>query len=1257
MTRFHKRRALLIGNEHYDDGRFSPLASVRADVWGLTQVLKHRSIGNFVSVQTESDLTADDMRAAIGEFLQERDEDELALVYVSGHGVRTVRDGGEFHFVAKDTDYDRVASTGVSAGFLNDALEECVAPQKIVVIDCCRSGGFAVGLRTSDRRPESSVSKSGEPPPLTSRGVYVLSSSRAGEDSYADAGGSDDVKPSAFTGEIIEALRTGKVSKDGGQAITVSDLFHYVNRRMRAQDGGRQVPVHSALGVDDRIVIADSPFGRAPILDPLSSRPRAAAGEAAQPHATKSAHAQPAWANLLDYYRECVLAESAETPLMEVSHQGTSYVCLEGTERFISGDVDDDGCIALPEEAALLVDSAAEEDAELWAGYPAVVLTGPRSGRPWRQPKFAPLLVRRVEIIQDEGELRLKPYGPVQPHPQLAHDWLGEEEANQLIDTFQPSWHRGQHDRMAVEVRNLLTQEFELPCVQELSPDRLADRIDVRTPGHGARNTAVLFAARPQTGFTKGLLNDFADISRKTDRIGRTALGVLSPDTSQRARSLAHSDPESVRLVTPLPCNEAQTAVLRSAMTRRLTVATGPPGTGKSQLVANLVATAIAAGQTVLVASTNNDAVDEVWRRCDKLVPGSVVRTGSARKNGKSNAEHEAAALHALRTGPEPSTTVTTASIATTLATDRLAEVRQLLAHTAETELRLRQAGESRAHHAEKLGITVTELQALLGGPPRPKELEAKARRLTHARFLGSWRRTRFLRKAGLERYAGDPAAGCLALAGFAAAEAVWRDGREHAATVDDTALTRTLRDAESTVQDASRTLLATTVQAVAWAGRRRILDLLTARDGKRGDWPQLGRVLGRPGTSTDAPAVAGWAVTSLSARRFPPDPALFDLVVIDEASQCAIPHILPLLFRARRALVIGDPMQLTHITQTSPPREALIRRGNGLRSDWLEKHHLAYRRHSAFHAAEQAAGGTLLLDEHFRCHPHIAGISNEFFYDGGLTVLTDTRGRPALARRPSVVWTDVTGRAARPPFGGSWANDDEIHKVLASVTYLLDQLPPEATVGVVTPFTAQAEALRKRLRPYDEERLRIGTVHTFQGGERDVMVFSLVAGEGMHTGAVEWVSGQLNLWNVAITRARSHLIVVGDKKLWRQRGGVGAALLEAAERNGVPPGGGDEDVLLKRLYQALSRTKEATVTLGETVNGHPADALVGGIDATAPRAVLLDRGVEEGSDAARHLRLMLHRRNLLGSDHGEIEAIRWPAWRLYETDEQRGEL
>ncbi|MCZ9349312.1 caspase family protein [Streptomyces mutabilis] len=74
-----KRRALLIGTEHYDYGRFAPLPTTQADVWGLGQVLRHRKIGTFISIQTETDLTADDMRLAIGEFLTACDEDELAL--------------------------------------------------------------------------------------------------------------------------------------------------------------------------------------------------------------------------------------------------------------------------------------------------------------------------------------------------------------------------------------------------------------------------------------------------------------------------------------------------------------------------------------------------------------------------------------------------------------------------------------------------------------------------------------------------------------------------------------------------------------------------------------------------------------------------------------------------------------------------------------------------------------------------------------------------------------------------------------------------------------------------------------------------------------------------------------------------------------------------------------------------------------------------------------------------------------------------
>ncbi|MFI6541588.1 caspase family protein [Nonomuraea sp. NPDC050547] len=106
------------------------MPSTQADVWQLRQVLEHRNIGAFASVQPMTDLTADDMRQAISEFLEQCEQDELVLVYVSGHGTRLVQAGGEFFFIATDTDCDRISETGVSAGFVNEQLEQCWARKR-----------------------------------------------------------------------------------------------------------------------------------------------------------------------------------------------------------------------------------------------------------------------------------------------------------------------------------------------------------------------------------------------------------------------------------------------------------------------------------------------------------------------------------------------------------------------------------------------------------------------------------------------------------------------------------------------------------------------------------------------------------------------------------------------------------------------------------------------------------------------------------------------------------------------------------------------------------------------------------------------------------------------------------------------------------------------------------------------------------------------------------------------------------------------
>lgn len=301
MSRMTRRRALLIGNQIYDDVNFDDLPSVRADLAFVEQVLDDRRIGGFTEVRPLLDLTANQMREAIYDFLESSRQDELAVLYFSGHGTRTIDTNGEFHFIATDTDARRLEHTAIRAHYVNDQLEQCTAAQKIVIIDSCLSGGFATGLRTSDPTPKGTPSGGdpvGQISALESRGVYVVSSSRAGERSFA---GHNESDPSVFTHVLVEALRTGEAAR-GRTDVSVKDLFEYVNTKLRSNGEG-QIPVISAAGVDDRIVLAACP--QTPIELIADSSP-AAASELSAPSKAGS----PSWDQLLAYYSNCLRAES-----------------------------------------------------------------------------------------------------------------------------------------------------------------------------------------------------------------------------------------------------------------------------------------------------------------------------------------------------------------------------------------------------------------------------------------------------------------------------------------------------------------------------------------------------------------------------------------------------------------------------------------------------------------------------------------------------------------------------------------------------------------------------------------------------------------------------------------------------------------------------------------------------------------------------------------------------------------------------------
>lgn len=347
-----------------------------------------------------------------------------------------------------------------------------------------------------------------------------------------------------------------------------------------------------------------------------------------------------------------------------------------------------------------------------------------------------------MELAPDaDGRDRLRPNGVPSLHTGLITDLLDDEAAADLLARWQPAWQEGNGTQMVRAVRELLA-ELGVPELEPLDLSALSERSVMDSLRPGAHNAAVLLApSGVERIATEALVDNLLQMSTRTAQMPGTALDALLTGGEE-----AVVDREAPGVVAPGPCNESQERVIRAAMTRPLTVATGPPGTGKSEVVTAVVATAVAAGQTVLVASTNNEAVNVVADRCDAISPGLLMRTGNA-----AALEREAAKLEQLLSrSAEPPGRGTA-----TVAGDLRNRHARALAHRAEAarlvgdEMALVELLRQRAQEADALGLAVELLKGLWADDEtdRLSRWEERARGAAQARWFGfgRWRRGRAL--------------------------------------------------------------------------------------------------------------------------------------------------------------------------------------------------------------------------------------------------------------------------------------------------------------------------------------------------------------------------------------------------------------------------------------------------------------------------------------------------------------------------------
>jgi very-short-patch-repair endonuclease len=286
------------------------------------------------------------------------------------------------------------------------------------------------------------------------------------------------------------------------------------------------------------------------------------------------------------------------------------------------------------------------------------------------------------------------------------------------------------------------------------------------------------------------------------------------------------------------------------------------------------------------------------------------------------------------------------------------------------------------------------------------------------------------------------------------------------------------------------------------------------------------------------------WVVTNLSIRnRIPLVPGLFDLAIIDEASQCDIPSAIPILFRATRVGIVGDPHQLSHSTKLTRTKDALLRKRHALVE--LSEQRFSYPDTSLYDLFAQTNGiNPIVLKETYRSVEEIADYSNQNFYGGNLRVATIAKKlNIPKGVRPGIQWTEIVSEIRTGGPSGCFAIE-EAEAVLNLIKIILIENNFEGTLGVVTPFRQQANRISDLIHqeiPFDVRRsaqLIADTAHGFQGDERDVMIMSLCAGPEMPHGSKGFLRETANLMNVAVSRARAVLHIVGNKQ-WAAQSGI----------------------------------------------------------------------------------------------------------------------
>lgn len=796
-------------------------------------------------------------------------------------------------------------------------------------------------------------------------------------------------------------------------------------------------------------------------------------------------------------------------------------------------------------------------------GYPLLVYKNKEN-----MTAVTPLLFLKLELENSGVKKTDHDLTPILNQQAFQHLGLRDSEINILNETLIAilAGNGSAKDKLNQFIESIKI-EAPVKLVEPLDPGNLSEQLFEADSDEGIYNSSILYNSE-ESPFNRAVLKDLEALSSAND-LDQTSLRYLN-DMTNVAKDI------SIVPILPFPANEVQISGVFEVLKNDFTVVTGPPGTGKSQFISNLMVNIIAQGQSVLFVSHTNDAVNVINERINSAFPSLVLRSGN-KEIRQTLREQFNVLLHNTRAEQAGAVTLTQL----TEDWSKIAELRGLLLQIFERERNI--------EYLEKQIKTIAELFLVdfrdtciryekLEGPLSPVytaicTLDGKAKSRSSMNFfeklIASLLPKHFDKKITSKLASMNKAMPAELLLSLRRG----RDSEQIASTSDPAFenfkyfldLVRIARELkkenlwlDSQLPKEAIQLKIKDAEQSYFRDSHKYLDRnyksLVLGDGTHNGAAQsfISEVMSGKKYSFRASqatkSLKAWACTLKSLHgTFPLVPNLFDYVIFDEASQVDLPSAAPALYRAKKMVVVGDANQLIHIARIPKRRDMELATKSGVTQfEQLFPKKTQYSTISLFRsAADGLKDHPVFLANHYRSQDQIIGLCNRVFYNKALKVNSLPNPHWPNGMDVGLHWLDCKGVTGQPSTG-SRNNTFEAQMVTEAVCDTIAKLKGhKCTIGIATPFSAQKtliyELLEKKLKPEDMEYygLTVRTVHKFQGSESDIMFFSGVLAQNGKGNNDNWFNKNPEILNVALSRAKSLQYIVGDKAYYHTRKGV----------------------------------------------------------------------------------------------------------------------